>query len=63
MQRKRRCRHWMDRLANMKRITLIATAKFGLEALVKREVEALGFEDLRVSDGRIEFEATVNDIP
>ncbi|MFN2143088.1 MAG: class I SAM-dependent RNA methyltransferase [Candidatus Promineifilaceae bacterium] len=47
----------------MKRITLIATAKFGLEALVKREVEALGFEDLRVSDGRIEFEATVNDIP
>jgi putative N6-adenine-specific DNA methylase len=47
----------------METITLIATAKFGLEALVKREVEALGFTDLRVSDGRIEFEATVADIP
>jgi putative N6-adenine-specific DNA methylase len=47
----------------MENITLIATAKFGLEALVKREVEALGFTDLRVSDGRVEFEATVADIP
>ena len=47
----------------METITLIATAKFGLEALVKREVEALGFTDLRVSDGRVEFEATVADIP
>jgi putative N6-adenine-specific DNA methylase len=47
----------------MKSITLIATAKFGLEALVKREVEALGFSDLRVSNGRIEFEATAADIP
>ncbi len=46
----------------MEPITLIATAKFGLEALVKREVEALGFADLRVSDGRIEFEAGVADI-
>jgi putative N6-adenine-specific DNA methylase len=47
----------------MKSITLIATAKFGLEALVKREVEALGFSDLRVSNGRIEFEAKAADIP
>lgn len=46
----------------MENITLIATAKFGLEALVKREVEALGFTDLRVSDGRVEFEATAADI-
>jgi putative N6-adenine-specific DNA methylase len=44
-------------------ITLIATARFGLEALVKREVEALGFTDLRVSDGRVEFEAALEDIP
>jgi putative N6-adenine-specific DNA methylase len=44
-------------------ITLIATARFGLEALVKREVEALGFSDLRVSDGRVEFEAALEDIP
>ena len=47
----------------MEKITLIATAKFGLEALVKREVEALGFSDLRVSDGRVEFDATTADIP
>ena len=46
----------------MESITLIATAKFGLEALVRREVEALGFRDLRVSDGRVEFEATAADI-
>ena len=44
-------------------LTLIATARFGLEALVKREVEALGFSDLRVSDGRVEFEAALEDIP
>ena len=44
-------------------ITLIATTKFGLEAIVKREVMALGFNDLQVSPGRIEFAATVADIP
>jgi len=34
---------------------LIATAAFGLEAIVKREVEALGFTDIKVQDGRIDF--------
>lgn len=47
----------------MEKITLIAVAKFGLEKLVKNEVIALGFEYPRVSEGRIEFEATVADIP
>lgn len=47
----------------METITLIATSKFGLEALVKRQVMALGFTDLRVSEGRVEFEATIADIP
>jgi len=41
----------------MESLTLIATATFGLEALVKREVAALGFEIGRVADGRIEFHA------
>ena len=50
-------------MKSLETITLIATARFGLEALVKREVEALGFTDLRVSDGRVEFEAAVEDIP
>lgn len=36
-------------------IRLIATAAFGLEAVVKRELEALGMEDIRVEDGRIRF--------
>ncbi len=47
----------------MKNITLIATATFGLETLVKQEVKALGFEDLRVSPGKIEFDAVLADIP
>jgi putative N6-adenine-specific DNA methylase len=47
----------------MDKITLIATAKFGLEALVKNEVRALGFKNIVVSDGKIEFEATLEDIP
>lgn len=47
----------------MEKITLIATATFGLESVVKREVLALGFSGIRVFDGRVEFEATVKDIP
>ena len=47
----------------MDKITLIATLTFGLEAVVKRELQALGFDDLRVSNGKIEFDATPDDIP
>ncbi|MFC1926096.1 class I SAM-dependent RNA methyltransferase [Chloroflexota bacterium] len=47
----------------MDTITLIATSTFGLEKMVKNEVEALGFQQLKVSEGRIEFEATLEDIP
>ena len=46
----------------MDKITLIATATFGLETLVKQEVKALGFDDRRVSEGKIEFDATRADI-
>ena len=35
---------------------LIATATFGLEAVVKREVEALGYKVLRTEDGRVTYE-------
>ena len=45
------------------KITLIATTKFGLEMIVKQEVQALGFTEIVVSDGRIEFQATLADIP
>ncbi|VAW37121.1 23S rRNA (guanine(2445)-N(2))-methyltransferase, partial [hydrothermal vent metagenome] len=37
--------------------------KFGLETVVKQEVQALGFEEVVVSDGRIQFNATLADIP
>jgi len=45
------------------KITLIATLTFGLEAVVKYEVKQLGFEKIKVSDGKVEFEATIADIP
>ncbi len=47
----------------MDKITLIATAKFGLEMVVKQELHALGYTDIRVTNGRIEIEATLADIP
>lgn len=34
---------------------LIATATFGLEAVVRREIQALGYEILRSEDGKITF--------
>ncbi len=45
------------------KVTLIATLTFGLEAVVKYEVKQLGFEKVKASDGKVEFEATVADIP
>ncbi|WP_240375464.1 THUMP domain-containing class I SAM-dependent RNA methyltransferase [Bacillus piscicola] len=38
-------------------VTLIATATMGLEALVAREVKALGYENPIVENGKVEFEA------
>ena len=37
------------------RLNLIATAAFGLEAVVARELKALGLDDTRVEDGRVRF--------
>ncbi|MCL4262585.1 MAG: class I SAM-dependent RNA methyltransferase [Anaerolineae bacterium] len=47
----------------MDNITLIATARFGLELLVKQELLALGYADLQVGNGRVQFPATLADIP
>lgn len=41
----------------MGKVTLIATAPMGLEAIVSREVKNLGYENVRVENGRVEFEA------
>ncbi len=50
-------------MAVMVPVTLIATTKFGLEAVVKRELLALGFDEMRVSQGRVAFTASLDDVP
>lgn len=47
---------------NPRKYKLIATVTFGLEAIVKRELLALGFEDLEVRDRKISFTGTARDI-
>lgn len=47
----------------MEQIQLIATTTFGLEAIVKRELQNLGYTDLMVENGKITFKATEKDIP
>ena len=39
----------------MEPLQLIATTAFGLEAVVSRELEALGYTERTTSDGRVEF--------
>lgn len=41
----------------MKKLTLIATAAMGLEALVAKEVKALGYENVLVENGKVTYEA------
>ena len=47
----------------MNKIKLIVTTTFGLESVVKKELLHLGFENFRVLDGKIEFDADMRDIP
>lgn len=42
--------------------SLIATSVFGLESVVKKECEDLGFNNIRISNGRVEFEGGQRDI-
>lgn len=46
----------------MSRFDLIATATFGLENVVARELQDLGYENCRVTDGRIHFSGDERDI-
>lgn len=39
----------------MKQYTLVAPCHFGLEAVLKREIQDLGYEVLQVEDGRVTF--------
>lgn len=47
----------------MEEIELIATSTFGLEAVVKRELLNLGYENLTVENGKVSFKGTEKDIP
>ncbi|MFP6762347.1 MAG: THUMP domain-containing protein, partial [Planctomycetaceae bacterium] len=40
-------------------LRLIAVTAFGLEAVVSRELQALGYADIQVEDGRVLFTADV----
>ena len=46
----------------MENIKLIATTNMGLEAVTKRELQDLGYEDLEVSDGKIKISCQLKDI-
>ena len=41
----------------MSRVDLIATATFGLEAIVGREIKELGFDDVKVENSRVTYSA------
>ncbi|MDD3269113.1 MAG: class I SAM-dependent RNA methyltransferase, partial [Syntrophomonadaceae bacterium] len=47
----------------MQKIELIATAAFGLESIVAHELKRLGYENLRVENGRVCFTAGLEAIP
>lgn len=47
----------------MEKINLIATSTFGLEAVVKREAMEMGFTDIKVEDGRVNFTGDISAIP
>ncbi len=47
----------------MKKINLIATSAFGLEAVVANELKNLGYSDLQVENGRVVFSAGQEAIP
>lgn len=46
----------------MKEIELIATSTFGLEAVVRRELENLGYEDIKLENGRAHYKGDLRDI-
>lgn len=46
----------------MKEFKVQATTTFGLEAVVKREIENLGYTDISVSDGYVEFTSDLRGI-
>lgn len=46
----------------MPKVDLIATATFGLESVVAEEVKGLGYTDVQVENGKVEFSADISAI-
>lgn len=46
----------------MHKVTLIATATFGLESVVADEVKKLGYTEVKVDNGKVEFNADISAI-
>ncbi|MFZ5944941.1 MAG: THUMP domain-containing class I SAM-dependent RNA methyltransferase [Bacillota bacterium] len=46
----------------MEKIKLIATAAFGLEAVVAHEVKQMGYEDVEVENGKVTFTGDLSDL-
>ncbi len=46
----------------MEKHNFIATTTFGLESTVKREAQDLGFENIKVQDGRVDFSGDFSDM-
>lgn len=47
----------------MDKVTLIATATMGVEAIVAREVRDLGYTDVQVENGKVTFTSDISAIP
>ena len=41
---------------------LIATATFGIESITAKELRALGYDDLKVENGKVTFEGDEMDV-
>ncbi|MBQ4347807.1 MAG: class I SAM-dependent RNA methyltransferase [Firmicutes bacterium] len=52
----------MEKNTKNDKFTLIASSAFGLEACVKREAIALGFENIKTFDGKVEFSGSFEEI-
>lgn len=52
----------LDGFPEMSRFKLIATSTFGLEKVVARELEDLGYTDCRIQDGKVVFSGDLKDI-
>lgn len=46
----------------MKKFRILATTAFGIEGITKREVKKLGFENIKVENGKVYFDGTKKDI-